>query len=156
MKNDILRSVFNGENIDFETFEKRFEEKGGFNAVYGDEIKDSKELERRNSELEKELENVKNESRIDLALSMRRAKNIKAARAVMDDSLIYDENGLNDELLYAQADRLLSENPWLFDHGSSEAKSVSTFLPGGPEKFYDPSRMSDDEYYRKIMKGDSK
>ncbi len=154
MKNDILKSVFDGESIDYETFEKRFEEKGGFDAVYGDEIRNSEELEKRYDELKTEFENVKNESKISLALSSRRAKNIKAARAVMDDSLIYDENGLNDDLLREQADRLLSENPWLFDSGSNTAKSVSTFLPGGPEKFYDPSRMSDDEYYRKIMKGD--
>ena len=156
MNSDILRSVFDGGSIDFETFEKRIEEKGGFSAVYGDEIKNGEELAKQNAELEKELECVKNDGKINLALSMRRAKNIKAARAVMDESLFYDDNGLNEDLLNEQADRLFAENPWLFENGETRTKSVSTFLPGVRDKFYDPSRMSDDEYYRKIMKGDGK
>ena len=147
MDNGIIKSVFSGESIDFETFEKRLGEKGGFCIVSSDELLGEKELLR-------ELEHVKNEGRINLCLAQSRVKNIKAARAMIDDSLLYDENGLNDDLLYGETSRLRSENPWLFEESEPTAKSVSTYLPRGRSEFKDPSRMSDEEYYKTIMKGD--
>ena len=147
MDNGFIKSIFSGESIDFETFEKRLDEKGGFSIVSSDEIIGEKELLR-------ELENVKNESKINLALSQSRAKNIKAARAMIDDSLLFDENGLNEDLLYEETSRLRSENPWLFEEREPTEKNVSTYLPRGRSEFRDPSRMSDEEYYKTIMKGD--
>ncbi|MBQ6052546.1 MAG: phage scaffolding protein [Clostridia bacterium] len=147
MDNGFIRSVFSGESIDFETFEKRLGEKGGFRIVSSDEPDGEKELLQ-------ELERVKNEGKISLALAQSRAKNIKAARAMINDSLLFDENGFNDDLLYEQTSRLRSENPWLFEESEPQAKSVSTYLPRGRAEFRDPSRMSDEEYYKTIMKGD--
>ena len=102
-----------------------------------------------------ELDFVRNESKIELVLSQNRAKNIKAARAMLDDSCFFDENGLNEELLASHAANIRNENPWLFEGAETSEKGVSTFLPRGRAAFKDASRMSDEEYYKNILKGDT-
>lgn len=147
MKTDIIRSVFSGESIDYETFEKRLGEEGfGIEEINAEE----------RSALEKELEYTRNEWKIELSLARNRAKNIKAARAMLDESELFDEKGLSDERLSEQTQRLREENPWLFEEDAPKAKSVSTFLPQSRAVLRDPSQMSDDEYYKNIMKGENK
>ena len=69
---------------------------------------------------------VRRDSAIDLALSGRRAKNSKAARALLDLEAIKMDGdkltGLDDQL-----ETLQKENPWLFEsEGSTGGMQVST------------------------------
>lgn len=69
---------------------------------------------------------VRRDSAIDLALSGRRAKNSKAARALLDLEAIKMDGdkltGLDDQL-----ETLQKENPWLFENeGSTGGMQVST------------------------------
>ncbi|MBE6895806.1 MAG: hypothetical protein E7477_01790 [Ruminococcaceae bacterium] len=152
MNRDILESVFGNESLDLESFEKRLASKGGFHLVNDEEFSALSSLSQKNRELESELLSVKNESRIELLLSQTRAKNIKAARAMLDESSVYDENGLNDELLSEHTEKLKRENPWLFEDEAPQVRTVSTFLPKGRTVTKDASRMSDEEFYKNIMK----
>ncbi|MBQ4629337.1 MAG: hypothetical protein IJB44_09665 [Clostridia bacterium] len=152
MNRDILTSVFGDESLDMATFERRLSQKGAFRIVNEEEFRAIDELTRKNGELEEEITSIKNEGRIELLLSQSRAKNIRAARAMIDDGSIYDENGLNDDLLLEHTEKLRQENPWLFEDGEPQTKTVSTFLPRGRAVAKDPSRMSDEEFYKNIMK----
>ena len=155
MNKDILRSVFSGESLDIDTFEKRLAAKGGFHLVNDEEFSVLSGLSQRNSELESELTAVKNESKIELLLSQARAKNIKAARAMIDESSVYDEKGLNEELLLEHTEKMRSENPWLFEDDAPQVKTVSTLLPRGRSVTKDTSRMSDEEFYKNIMNNEN-
>lgn len=68
---------------------------------------------------------VRRDSAIDLALSGRRAKNSKAARALLDlDSIKMDGDkltGLDDQL-----EALQKENPWLFEGESGAGIQINT------------------------------
>lgn len=154
MSNDILRSVFSDESLDLATFEKRLATKGGFHIVSDEAFSALNGLSQRNSELESELAAVKDEGKIELLLSQTRVKNIKAARAMLDESSFYDENGLNDGLLLEQTEKLKDENPWLFEDNAPQVKTVSTVLPRGRALTKDTSRMSDEEFYKNILKNE--
>lgn len=149
---EILKSVFAGGAIDMETFEKRLAEKGEYRLIGAGEYAAMEEKSLMSESLENELKSVRDESRIELSLSLSRAKNIKAARAVLDTDAVYDENGLNDELLKSQIDAMKTAEPWLFE-GEQAPSVVSTARPQGHSFRKDPSRMSDEEYYKNYMKG---
>jgi len=148
---EILKSVFAGGSIDMETFEKRLAERGEYRLIGENEYAELEEKSSVSEELENELKSVRDESKIELSLSLSRAKNIKAARAVLDTESVYDENGLSDELLKSQIETMKRENPWLFDAESTVAV-VSTGRPHGHGMKTDTSRMSDEEYYNKFIK----
>lgn len=152
---DIWSDVFSNESIDKATFEERLAKMGKFKLLNEDEFSELGKAAVKNTELEKELFAVKNDGKIDLFLSQSRAKNIKAARAMIDESEIFDENGLNEDLLAECTQKMKSENPWLFESDEPMLKTVSTLLPRGHVTVKDPSRMSDEEFYKNMMKGEN-
>lgn len=76
------------------------------------------QLSQAESKYQRELENLRRDSAIDLALTQGRVRNSKAARAMLDlDKVTYKDGkleGLTDQMTALQKD-----NPWLFQQGQS-------------------------------------
>ena len=148
---DIIKKVFGNESINAEEFEKRLSSFGKFELVEDGELSVYSGLSDENKQLREKLTQTVSENMIERELSRQRVRNIRAARAVIDDSEIYGENGLDEEKLIETVMRIKAEYPYLFEGGESAAEQVfSTGRAHGRSFARDFSRMSDAEYYRTV------
>ena len=103
-------------------------------------------------ELESELYRTKADAEVNIAISMARPKNIAAAKVMLDTNGILNENGVDKKILNKNIAKLKEENPWLFENANSETKLYSSGLNFGFGASSDPANLSDEEYYKRIIK----
>ena len=141
-----LKEIFNGEKLDYDEFFERLEKNpeimGGYVKVQeAESLKKQLEAEKAAREQEsvgfaKEMLELKRDMMIDMALSQAGAKNIKAARALIDDNAISLENGvlcgIEQQLVKAGKDC-----PYLFKMANPPAPTAgaAVVLPDESEKW---------------------
>jgi len=113
---------------------------------------DTEVLKKQISDLETELFRTKADAAVNLAIAMARPKNIDAAKVMLNKNGIMTENGIDAETLKNNISTLKQENPWLFEDTSRkeffyDSGIINGFIPA-PED----SQISDEEYYKRIMK----
>ena len=113
---------------------------------------DIEALQEKIKELEKELFMTKAEAEINTAIAMAHPRNIAAAKVMLDKEGILTEEGIDKEALRKNIEKLKEENPWLFENAKTDMKLYSSGMNFGFGEFSDPSALSDEEYYNKIMK----
>ncbi len=109
-------------------------------------------LKKQVKELEKELFRTRAESEINTEIALARPKNMAAAKVMLDKDGILTENGIDKESLSKNIAKLKEENSWLFENTKSDTKLYSSGMNFGFGDLSDASSLSDDEYYKKIMK----
>lgn len=113
---------------------------------------DIEALKEQIKELEKELFRTKADAEINMTIAMARPRNIAAARVMLDKEGILTEDGVDTDTLNKNIEKLKEENSWLFENAKADTKLYSSGMNFGFGEFSDPSTLSDDEYYKKIMK----
>lgn len=113
---------------------------------------DIETLKQQVKDLETELFRTKAESEINTAIAMARPRSLAAAKVMLDKEGIITENGIGKEALDKNIAKLREENPWLFESTKADTKLYSSGLNWEFGASSDPSSLSDDEYYKRIMK----
>ncbi|MBQ7015193.1 MAG: hypothetical protein IJN12_03625 [Clostridia bacterium] len=109
-------------------------------------------LKKQISDLETELFRTKADAEVNLAIAMARPRNIEAAKVMLNKNGILTENGIDSEILKNNIATLKQENPWLFEDSAKKELFYDSGISNGFIPSPDDSQLSDEEYYKRIMK----
>ncbi len=114
--------------------------------------KDTDTLKKQVSDLETELFRTKTDAAVNLAIAMARPRNIDAAKVMLNKNGILTETGIDAEVLKNNIATLKQENPWLFEDSARKELYYDSGISNGFIPSPDDSQLSDEEYYKRIMK----
>lgn len=158
-KGFVAKSDFNAKNEELKAVQGQLAEAGktieGFKQMDIEGIKKaSEEWKTKYEEAEKahaeKLDEMDLESKVEAALRNAKAKNLKAAKALLDiDTLKASKN--RDADIHAAVEAAAAENQFLFGDSTDGAR-VDTGREHGAGGNPDYSKMSDEEYYAATLK----
>lgn len=149
-----IKELFNGETLSYDEFLARLNEHPEITTAYvkAEEVQTLKNQleaekatrEQENNDFAEKMMELKRDMMIDLALAQAGAKNIKAARALINETAISLENGVlcGMEQQLAKAGK---DCPYLFRIANppAPAASVAAVLPDEKEKWRKEAGLSD-------------